>query len=78
MNKAEFFTSHRDEKIALWVRVNDINYNIWDLTVEEATPAVLKAIRSAYERGYMTTSVDVAKTVRLGRQSIGVEWGIKE
>jgi hypothetical protein len=78
MRKSEFFTKPRDGKVSLWVRVDDSNYNIWDLSVKEATPDVLKAIRSAFERGYSAASADVTRAVREGRNLIGFEWGIEK
>ena len=47
----DMFTTERDGKIAIWVRADGRELNIWDLPKKAASDAVMKAIASAIERG---------------------------
>ncbi len=49
--KPSFYITDRNDKKALWVRLEDEHLNIWDLTKKELTEDVQKAILSAFYRG---------------------------
>jgi len=60
----------RDGKASLWAG----NINIWDISWKYATPDVLDAIASAYERG-----VQYAKTyIAMSNQNMPTRYAIKD
>lgn len=49
---AKFSATNRDRKIALWVTINGLHINIWDIEKKACTKRVQKAIQSAFQLGF--------------------------
>jgi hypothetical protein len=58
-------TTDRNGGIAIWVDYDgDFSRNIWDISKEEATPAVLNAIKSAVKIGMEIHKQSVFKAMQ--------------
>jgi hypothetical protein len=72
--KITFSTQQRDGKISIWVQMDGHPpLNVWDLEPDEATKHVLKAIESAWERGWR-----MAKNSMNDAMQRNIMWGKKE
>jgi len=65
----------RDGKASLWAG----NLNIWDIPWNHATPEVLDAVASAYERGveYAKTYIAISNHNMPTRYPVGHKWEIE-
>lgn len=52
--RPKLFTTERDGKVAIWIKMpGGESFNVWDLDKKVVTQQVMKAIASAFERGYL-------------------------
>lgn len=67
--KPKFYTTIREGKVALWVKMPDgKHYNIWDIPRKQFTPEMKRAVVSAFQLGGRAMRHEVEVTFR--RESI--------
>ena len=77
MSKIKFWTEPRDGQLSLWVDAGFGPFNIWDIPTKQATPNVLNAVASAFERGMEMAVLSMNRLPKVGPIS-GICWKEKK